>query len=481
VSQQPGEARIALDLWRAEREGASGLARRQERRLSALSAHARTRSPFYQRLYRGLPANGVALRDLPPVTKPELMAAFDDWVTDRGVTRAGVEAFVADPVLVGAPYRRGYFVCTSSGTTGYPGLFVHDGSAIAVYRAIVIVRIDLAWLTAGQWLRLVWHGFRWAAVMGTGGHFAGAGWIELERRRSAWRSRAFRTFSVRHPLAELVAALNAFDPAILTGYPSALEVLAEEQAAARLHLRPVLVETAGESTAPNARARMEAAFGCAIHDAYGASEFPFFAFSCSHGWLHVSSDWAILEPVDEDLRPTPPGEPSRTVLLTNLANRIQPIIRYDLGDSVLARPDPCPCGSPLLAIQVAGRRDDVLRLQAANGSTVTVLPLAIGAVIDETPGVRRSQLVQTGPATILLRLDPGSAVDVEKTWRDVIANLNRYLADQGLANVDVVRASEPPEQSPESGKFRQVIARPRAQKVDPGDDAPALDAKRTGD
>jgi phenylacetate-coenzyme A ligase PaaK-like adenylate-forming protein len=464
VSKEPGETRIALDLWRAGREGASGLARRQERRLSALLAHARAGSPFYRRLYRSLPVDAVALRDLPPVTKPELMAAFDDWVTDPDVTRAGVEGFIADPALVGAPYRDGFFVCTSSGTTGYPGIFVHDRGAIAVYRAIAVVRVTLTWLTAGQWVRLARRGLRWATVKGTGGHFGGVGWMELERRRSAWRSRAFQVFSVQRPLGQLVAALNAFDPAILTGYPSALELLAGEQAAGRLHLRPVLVEIAGESTTPGARARMEAAFGCAIRNAYGASEFPFFAFSCSQDWLHVSSDWAILEPVNEDLRPTPPGESSYTVLLTNLANRIQPIIRYDLGDSVLTRPDQCPCGSLLPAIRVAGRCDDVLNLEAADGRTVTVLPLAIGAIVDETPGVRRSQLVQTDPITLRLRLDPETGVDVEKTWRDLIANLNAYLADQGLANVDVVRASEPPEQSPGSGKFRQVIARPRAQK-----------------
>jgi len=111
VSKHQTEARIALDLWRAEREGASGLARRRERRLSALLAHARTQSPFYRHLYRGLPADGVELHDLPPVTKPELMAAFDNWVTDPGITRAEPEAFIADPALVGAPYRCGYFVC----------------------------------------------------------------------------------------------------------------------------------------------------------------------------------------------------------------------------------------------------------------------------------------------------------------------------------------------------------------------------------
>ena len=185
------------------------------------------------------------------------------------------------------------------------------------------------------------------------------------------------------------------------------------------------------------------------------------AFSCDHDWLHVNSDWVILEPVDEDFRPTPAGVPSHTVLLTNLANRIQPLIRYDLGDSVLVRPDPCPCDSPLPAIRVAGRCDDVLRLEAADGRTVRVLPLAIGAVLDETPGVHRSQLIQSGPATIRLRLELKPGVDGEKVWRDVTANLNAYLAGQRLANVHLVRASEPPEQRARFGKFRQVIAAPR--------------------
>ncbi len=73
---------VVLDLWRAEREGAAGLAWRQESRLAALLADARRASHFYRRLYCHLPADGVTLRDLPVVTKRELMAVFDEWVTD---------------------------------------------------------------------------------------------------------------------------------------------------------------------------------------------------------------------------------------------------------------------------------------------------------------------------------------------------------------------------------------------------------------
>lgn len=101
MSREPGKWRTVPDLWRAQREGSAGLAHRQATRLAALVAHARERSRFYRQLYRHLPAQGIVPSDLPPVTKRELMASFDDWVTDPRVTLAGVEAFVADPNLIG--------------------------------------------------------------------------------------------------------------------------------------------------------------------------------------------------------------------------------------------------------------------------------------------------------------------------------------------------------------------------------------------
>lgn len=455
----PRLGRLVFDLVRAERAGLPGLAARQRRRLGALVAHARAHSPFYRRAYGALPAQGVELAQLPPVSKPQLMAAFDDWLAvEPRITRAEVEAFVADPARVGTLFRERFFVCTTSGTTGHPAMLVHDARALAVYRAIVLGRLDRMWLGAAELLAMLRRGFRWAGVLGTGGHFGAAGYMELDRARSDRRARSTRVFSAQLPVAELVAALDAFDPTVLSAYPSVLDVLAREQAAGRLHLRPILVESGAESADAEAKARIAAAFGVPVRDLYGASEFLFAACSCDHDWLHVSSDWVVLEPVDEQARPTPPGEPSHTVLLTNLANRAQPIIRYDLGDSVMSRPDPCPCGSVLPAIRVAGRRDDVLHLESADGRRVAIVPIAVSVVTDTTPGVARCQLVQTGRSTLQVRLDVTPGFEAERVWRDVTANLGRFLAGQGLANVELVRTREPPARSPRSGKFRHVIA-----------------------
>ena len=170
----------------------------------------------------------------------------------------------------------------------------------------------------------------------------------------------------------------------------------------------------------------------------------------------------MLEPVDRDYEPTPPGEPSHTVLLTNLANRVQPIIRYDLGDSVTASAEPCDCGSPLPMIRAEGRRDDVLSMQAKDGSRVRLSPLALTSIVEEVIPHHRFQLVQTAPDEIDVRLDPSNPQSRRAEWHAAQAVLRAYLAQQSLDNVRLHLAAEAPVSDPRSGKFREVLADPRA-------------------
>ena len=195
-----------------------------------------------------------------------------------------------------------------------------------------------------------------------------------------------------------------------------------------------------------------------MRDVYGSSEAVGVTYECGQRWLHVSADWYVLEPVDEDYNPTPPGVPSHTVLVTNLANRVQPIIRYDQGDSVTMRADACPCGSPLPAIRVVGRTNDTLSFQTAEGREVRLLPLALGTVIEETPGVRRFQAIKTKPKTLSVRLETVPGADDKEVWEAVDRRLGEYLSGRGLPSVAVERDSQAPKPNPVSGKYRQVWA-----------------------
>ena len=220
-----------------------------------------------------------------------------------------------------------------------------------------------------------------------------------------------------------------------------------------------MMTTVGECLDPAARAQVETAFpGGRLFDIYGASEFPYIAFECRHHWLHANLDWLVLEPVDDHYRPVPPGEPSETVLLTNLANRVQPIIRYDLGDSITIKPEACPCGSPLPAFRVAGRTDEILAFPTERDEVAHIMPMAIAAVAEQVPGVLGYQLVQTAPTRLAVRLEVEEASDREAVWAAVARDLRAFLARQGLASVEVGLDSDPPQRNPVSGKFRHVFA-----------------------
>lgn len=443
------------DIWMTPQLGEAAVAARGRRRLAELVRYARSRSPFYQRLYRELPGDCHELPRLPPVNKRQLMAAFDDWVTDRKVRRAELNGFLADTGRIGHLYLDRYAVYTSSGTTGEPGVYLHDGSAQIVYEALLKVRFDPAGFVERALSVLGQRGF--AMIAATGGHFAGtATW---ERWRQLHPLVEARVFSVALPTDELVQQLNAFQPAFVASYPSTVLLLAQEQRQGRLQLNLSAAWMGGEGLSPSVRTEIEQAFGCRTVEDYGTSEFMNIAFGCDQGWLHVNADWVLLEPVDAEFRPVPPGQPSHTVLLTNLANRVQPFIRYQLGDSITLKPERCACGNPLPAIRVGGRSDETLYFPTAGGRTVGIMPIPLTSMIEDDCHVYRFQLIQTGPSRLDVRLEVPAGADPERTWRQVETGLHDFLARHGVTGITVRRDPEPPRAERTSGKFRQVWAR----------------------
>lgn len=455
----PEARRAVLDVFRMRRAGAGLISRRQQRRLVGMISHARSRSPFYRELYADLPGGVPDLPVLPPVTKSQLMEHFDEVVTDRAVTCAGVNAFLDDPGNIGQPFLGRYLVATSSGSTGHPGVFIEDELARVLASVIPRIRGGLTnWYGPRGALRFIRSGRRYALLdVGGGPHGAlvSAMWTQRENPKLA---RAIRFISVLDSLGQQVAQLNEFQPQALGGYPSAILLLAREQAAGRLHIKPLFVIFVGENIPDRARRYIEEVFGCRSYEEYGSTENGVMAVQCREGWLHYNADWYILEPVDTSYRPVPAGTRSDTVLVTNLTNRLMPFIRYDQGDCILLRPGPCGCGSAYPAIRVTGRTDDLLNLPARGGhGTVTVTPLSLVAAIEETPGVYRIQIVHRAVADLEIRLQVLPGADDDAVWSAVTARARQHLDEQAVGPVRLHRSAESPMQHPKSGKYAQVI------------------------
>jgi phenylacetate-coenzyme A ligase PaaK-like adenylate-forming protein len=446
---------LLRDISRARKQGRAAIMQRQRTRLAEMVAFARTHSPYYRELYQGLPEKIEDPQLLPVTSKKALMANFNDWCTDRDVTIEQVHAFISNPDLIGEHYLGKYLVATTSGTTGTRGIFLLDTHAIAV-NLVLTSRAMLGWLSIGDVIRVLADGGRMATVGATGGHFLScAGFIRLSRS-SWWLNSTSRFFSAHTPLPELVVQLNQFHPAIVFGYGSMVALLAGEQDAGHLHIKPVLLIPSGETLGAGEYDRIGQFHASKVRDLYGATECPFISSSCVYGWHHVNSDWVVLEPVDADYQPTRPGELSHTVLLSNLANRVQPILRYDLGDRILLRSDPCPCGSPLPAIRVQGRAADLLLFPTERGERVAIAPLALGTLVDRTAGIKQFQIVQITPSSLRVRLRLMEGADPEHVWQEVSAQISHLLAEHHLSHVTVERAEELPQQAP-GGKFRTII------------------------
>ncbi|WP_086924658.1 phenylacetate--CoA ligase family protein [Variovorax sp. JS1663] len=429
------------------------LGRLQSRRLQQLVAHARAHSPYYREHYWDVPPAVADPSQLPVTTKKALMDRFDDWVTDPRLTFDQVRACSRDVQRIGEQLLGTYTVATTSGTTGVPGMFVLDERAMKVTKAIA-TRMLGDWLSWRDMLMIVRSGGRLSMVMATGGHFASA--VAAARMEKHGRNRRLQVLSVHTPLPKIVRALNDFQPAVIAPYASMAAQLANEQGAGRLRIAPALLALSAEGLLQAEYARIARVFGAEVGNSYACTECTFLSHSCPHGWLHVNSDWALLEPVDAHLRPVAPGVRSQTVLLSNLANWVQPILRYDLGDRVIQRPDPCECGSPFPAIRVEGRTADVLELGSPGGRRISIPFLSFAALEDRVNGLDAFQVVQTSADALSVRVTSETGEDERAVRSAATTEVERILASHEVRAVRVTADERAPERT-QGGKHRPVI------------------------
>jgi phenylacetate-CoA ligase len=251
---------------------------------------------------------------------------------------------------------------------------------------------------------------------------------------------------VTRPVPEIVERLNALQPPLLQAYPSMLSVLAAEQAAGRLRIAPRMITGSSEQFPAEAKQRVAAAFGVPPVDQFGSSEGVLGVSAPGEPVISLASDLAIVELVDEQGRPVPPGTPSAKVLVTNLMNPAQPLIRYELEDRFVAQPGT----SGHLRVTVEGRSDDVLRWPG-----VTVHPLVLRSALVATPAVVEYQVRQTADG-VDVTVVPDGPLDRAA----LAARLAAALEGAGLAGavVSVGTAAAIPA-DPRTGKAKRFLPR----------------------
>ena len=424
---------------------------KQIRNLRRLVEKARRESPLFRRLYADVrPSSEIELHDLPVTRKPDLMRQFDDWLTIRSLPLERAREHLRDIQNVGVPIDD-VAVFQTSGTSGEPAVIVLSSSFVEYAYGIMMARFErYHWKLIRDVRKL---GVR-VTITGGNGHFAGNGFNKLVQRLYPALAKGFglTVIEAEQPIDRLVDRLNAIsNVAWIVTYPSVLSILTKEKEAGRLQIAPALFTTGGETLTDDLRARVGRAFPSlkyGIADPYGCTECLALSFECSHGRKHVNEDWVILEAVDEAMQPVPDGTLSATVLLTVLANEVQPFIRYDLGDCVRFCEDSCPCGSPFRSFQVEGRQATLVRV-----GEVTLSPLVFDLEHDHA---QRIQLVQTSERDFEVRMQLADEAAAGLVFQEVIESVKQVFRDNGLDDVTVLESEALPEFTA-SGKFHEVV------------------------
>jgi len=227
------------------------------------------------------------------------------------------------------------------------------------------------------------------------------------KRRIYWRDfvgrRLFMSMAHLTPdYAEQYARiLNWFQPKAYFGYPPPLYHLAKmfKQAKVAVPASAVAAFSNSEVMPPEWRMDIESILGVKVYDQYGCQESCGIAYDCRQGNRHITPEHGIIEVVDEDGNSCAAGVEGE-ILMTGLANKAMPLIRYKIGDrGVLGEDIECPCGLkwPILKT-IVGRSDDII--WTPDKRPVMHLSMAIR----HCKGVDRCQFIQDRPGHIKVLL-----------------------------------------------------------------------------
>jgi len=254
-------------------------------------------------------------------------------------------------------------------------------------------------------------------------------------------------------LDDYVAQIRSRRPRMLFGYPSALAHIARHEQARSVRLDDIGIKVAfvtSERLYDDQRATIEGVFGCRVANGYGGRDAGFIAHECPEGSMHVTAEDIVLELVDDAGEPVAPGQ-SGEIVVTHLASRAFPFIRYRTGDFGVLAQAPCPCGRGLPVLeQILGRSTDFV---VASDGTV-LHGLALIYVVRDLPGISSFRIVQESRDLTRVEVVPGPGFDpgVKATIQD---GLRRRLGTDVEIRVEEMVAL-PRERS---GKHRYVVSK----------------------
>lgn len=400
----------------------------QQKQLKKLVDFAVRKSPFYRDLYQNKSFNSI--EDFPrlPLINKQIMMDHLSQLNTIGADREELIRFALEAECskeIGY-YRDEYVVGMSSGTSGNLGIYLTSKKLTRKLPFVFLARsgIPLSLLPYNILFFLRVHSQAFEDI--------NSPFIKL------------KYMSTMTEIPQAIDEINRRRINILMAPPSFIRLLLPQ--AHGIKKKPEIILTYAEVLTPEEKEIFKGKFGCPVIEIYQASEGQL-ASTCRRGNLHINEDLVYIELYDAQGREVNDAAtiPSK-MIVTNLVNRAQPLIRYEMNDLVRLG-EKCPCGSDFRVVkQIIGRSDDILyfsggREGAGEGEIIHIFPDVFARwVITQNPNIREFRVVNNkiNQATVtidLFREEPEAGADLKVR---LLAELSGYKVS--LPEIEVICA-----------------------------------------
>lgn len=247
----------------------------------------------------------------------------------------------------------------------------------------------------------------------------------------------FLFYDLLDPVNDHLKRLNQQSPGIIVAPPSMLRMLAEEKEKNNLRIKPHKVISIAEVLDPIDRQTIECTFQQTVHQIYQCTE-GFLANTCEYGTLHLNEDVAVIqkEYINQEERKFMP-------IITDFSRTAQPIIRYRLNDVLTEKETPCPCGSPMVALEgIDGRSDDVFYFEHNHQKELQPIfsDFISRSIINASPEIKEYYAVQhaADQVDVSYLLKAGTSADDKKKIEEAIRENIRLLCSKMECQTPVI-------------------------------------------
>lgn len=417
-------AEMESDQWLA----ADALRSLQEHRLQSLVKHAASTTPYYSSLFAQLRLNPADIRSAADLAQLPLLS--------KEIIRESLEGLKSS--RAGQVQR-----FATGGSTGQPLIF---------YLGPTRVSSDVA----ARWRAEAW----WGVGIGDREYVVWGSPIELTKqdrvrglRDRIMRTRLFSAFEMSP--ATMTAYLDEMERSgcrRVFGYPSSIALLCEHARSHGRDLRKLGVKAVfvtAEYLWDHWRDTISQSFGCPVANGYGGRDSGFIAHECPAGGMHLTADRMMVEIVDEQGRPLPPGQLGE-IVVTHFDTAEMPFIRYRTGDMGELSEKRCSCGRGLpLLERVEGRKTDFI--VAPDGRVLHGLSLVY--VLRELKGIEQFRIVQKTLYDFEIDIVRNPQYDTanEALIREAFSSRLRTRVSVAIRYADKIPSAA-------SGKYRYVIS-----------------------